>query len=52
VTRYGAMTMWAGGEAALGRKKGGDNTSLAGANLTAPKNEENSRGRFRRNLAN
>jgi hypothetical protein len=36
----------AGGEATLGRGKGGDNTSLADVNLIGPKNENNSLGRF------
>jgi hypothetical protein len=46
VTRRGSVTMSAGGEAASGRGKGGDNVSWADANLTGPKNEENSRDRF------
>jgi hypothetical protein len=34
------------GEAAPGRGKGGDDISWANANLTRPKNKENSRDRF------
>jgi hypothetical protein len=36
----------AGGEAVSGRKKGGDDTSWADANLIRPKNKENSHDRF------
>jgi hypothetical protein len=40
------VVTFAGGEAASGRGKGGDNTGWADVNLTGPKNEENSQGRF------
>jgi hypothetical protein len=40
------MATPARGEAALKREKGGDKVSWADANLTKPKNEENSHGRF------
>jgi hypothetical protein len=40
------VVTFAGGEAASGRGKGGDNIGWADVNLTGPKNEENSRGRF------
>jgi hypothetical protein len=46
VTRHDGVTTSAGGEATLGRGKGGGDDSWADANLTRPKNEENSRGRF------
>jgi hypothetical protein len=46
VTRCGGMTTSVGGEVAPGRGKGEDNVSWANANLTGPKNEENSRSRF------
>jgi hypothetical protein len=46
VTRRGGVTMSTGGEAAPGRKKGGDDVNWANVNLTGPKNEENSHGRF------
>jgi hypothetical protein len=36
----------AGGEAAPGRRKGGDDGSCADANFTGPKNKENSGGQF------
>jgi hypothetical protein len=49
-TRLGStgdgVVMTARGEAALGRREGGDNTSWADTNFTGPKNKENSRGRF------
>jgi hypothetical protein len=35
-----------GGGAALERRKGGDDAGWADPNLTGPKNDENSRGRF------
>jgi hypothetical protein len=38
--------MSARGEGAPGRGKGGDDTYCADTNLTRPKNEENSCGRF------
>jgi hypothetical protein len=40
------MATSAGGEVAPGRRKGGDDGSCADANLTGPKNKENSGGRF------
>jgi hypothetical protein len=46
VIRCGSMTMVVGGEVAPGRGKGGDDASWADMNLTWPKNEENSCGRF------
>jgi hypothetical protein len=46
VTRCGDVAMSAGGEVALGREKGGDDVSWAKANLTGPKNKDNSCGRF------
>jgi hypothetical protein len=45
-TRYSDVTKSVGGEAAPGRKKGGDNTDWVDVNLTRPKNEENTCGRF------
>jgi hypothetical protein len=41
------VTTSVGGEAAAGRAKGGDNTTCNDVNLTMPKNEENTYGRFR-----
>jgi hypothetical protein len=46
VTRHSGVATSIGGEAAPGRGKGGDDVSWIDANLTEPKNEENSRGRF------
>jgi hypothetical protein len=46
VTWRGGVTTSVGEEVALGRGKGGDNASCADVNLTGPKNEENSCGRF------
>jgi hypothetical protein len=46
VTWRDDITMSDGGEAATGREKGGDDASWTDANLTEPKNEENSCGRF------
>jgi hypothetical protein len=46
MTRCSGVVTSAGGDAASGRGKGGDDASLAGANLTWPKNKENSCGRF------
>jgi hypothetical protein len=46
VTRCGSVTMSIGGEVAPGRGKGGDDASWADANLTGPKNKENSHGQF------
>jgi hypothetical protein len=40
------VTTLAGGEAALGRGKGGDDSIWADTNLTEPKNKENTCGRF------
>jgi hypothetical protein len=40
------MEMSAKGEAAPGRGKGQDDVGWVDANLTGPKNEENSHGRF------
>jgi hypothetical protein len=40
------MTTSARGKTAPGRKKGGNDVSWADMNLTVPKNEENSCGRF------
>jgi hypothetical protein len=37
VTRYSSVTTSAGGEAASGKEKGGDNVSWADANLTGLK---------------
>jgi hypothetical protein len=47
VIRHDGLATLAGGEAAPGRVKGGDDTSWADANLTGPKNKENPRGKFR-----
>jgi hypothetical protein len=44
--RRGSIATSAGGEATPGRGKGGDDVDWADANLTEPKNEENSRGRL------
>jgi hypothetical protein len=41
VTRCDDVGMSAGGEAALGMGKGGDNTSWANVNLTGQKNKKN-----------
>jgi hypothetical protein len=46
VTRRGGVATSAGGEAAPGRGKVGDDASWADTNLTRPINKENSRGRF------
>jgi hypothetical protein len=46
VTRHDGVTTSAGGEAALGKGKGGDDASWADASLTESKNKENPRGRF------
>jgi hypothetical protein len=46
VIQHDGMMMSAGGEATLRRGKGGDDVCWADTNLTEPKNEENSRGRF------
>jgi hypothetical protein len=46
VIQRGGMTMSAGGEAPLGRGNGGDDARWTDTNLTGPKNEENSHGRF------
>jgi hypothetical protein len=46
MTWRGGVTTLAGGEAAPGRRKGGDDASLADTNHTRLKNEENSRCRF------
>jgi hypothetical protein len=40
VTRCSGMTMSVGGEAALGRGKGGDDANWADANFTSQKNEK------------
>jgi hypothetical protein len=41
VTRCDDVRMSAGGEAALGMGKGGDDASWANVNLTGPKNKKN-----------
>jgi hypothetical protein len=46
VTRRSSVVTSAEAEAASGRGKGGDDVSWADANLTRPKNGENSRDRF------
>jgi hypothetical protein len=46
VTQRGGAVMSAKGEVAPGRGKGEDDTRWTYANLTRPKNEENSRSRF------
>jgi hypothetical protein len=46
VTRCDGVTTSAGGDAALGRGKGGDDANWDDMNLTGPKSEENTRGRF------
>jgi hypothetical protein len=46
VTQRDGVMASARGEAALGRGKGVDGTCWADANVTGPKNEENSHGRF------
>jgi hypothetical protein len=46
VTWCDGMMTSVGGEAAPRRRKGGDDASWASANLTGPKNKENSRDRF------
>jgi hypothetical protein len=46
MTWCGGVATSAEGEAAPGRGKGGDDVSWADANLTGPKNEENTRSRF------
>jgi hypothetical protein len=46
VTQRGGMATSAGGEAAPGTRKGGDNASWDDVNLTWPKNKENICGRF------
>jgi hypothetical protein len=43
VTRRGGVTTSAGGEAAPGRGKGGDNASWADVNLTRQKNKKSTR---------
>jgi hypothetical protein len=44
VTWCSSVVTSVGGDAAQGRGKGGDDTSWADANLTGPKNEENTHG--------
>jgi hypothetical protein len=46
VTRHSGVMMLTEGEVTPGRGKGGDNVSWADANLTEPKNKENSRCQF------
>jgi hypothetical protein len=46
VTRHSSVMTSTGGDATSGRGNGGNDVSWADANLTGPKNEENSRGRF------
>jgi hypothetical protein len=46
VTRHGGVAMSTGGDAVSGREKGEGNVSWADANLTGPKNKENSCCRF------
>jgi hypothetical protein len=46
MTRRDGVTTSAGGEAAPGRGKGGDDVSWADTDLTGPKNEENQRSQF------
>jgi hypothetical protein len=46
VTRYGGVAILARGEVALERGKGGENANLTDANLTGPKNTENTHHRF------
>jgi hypothetical protein len=46
VTYHGVVVTLVGGEAILGRGKGGDNNSWTDTNLIMLKNKENSRSRF------
>jgi hypothetical protein len=46
VTRCNDVVTSAGGEAAPGREKEGDDGNWANTNLTKPKNKENSNGQF------
>jgi hypothetical protein len=46
MTRCSDVTASARREAALGKRKGGDDTSWADTNLIRPKNNENPRSRF------
>jgi hypothetical protein len=43
MTWHDSVATLAGGEAALGRGKGGEDASWADTNLTGPKNKENPR---------